>query len=249
MFYSLRLDDGFQYFCYVETHSTRIFSASHPSLHHISHAKITVVGKARTALPRNKQPPLHPRKAHHSPRRVRRTNISHPEQLHGRRTRRIHHVPASPPGIPMAGPQRLPLRVDLLDPHHHLPREHGRRVPNAAHRRQAHRRPPGALVRRGGTAVGARGRVAVRGAPGGRRAGGGIGVDAADDAVRRGRVGRGEGGDVGGELGIRGVGRVRMVVLALRVAVVGRLRTLPCRDERLVFWVDRVGWQLKVRSR
>jgi len=204
-----------------------------------------MVGKARTALPGNKQPTLHPRKAHHSPRRIRRTNIPRRKQLHGRRTRRIHHVPTSPTGILMAGTQRLPLRVDLIDPYHHLPWEYGCHVSNFTYWCQAYRCPIGAVVRGGGIAVGARGRVAVRGAPGGRCTSGGIGIDAVDDAVRRGHVGKWESGNAGGKLGIRGVGSVWMVVLALRVAVVGRLRTLPCRDERLVFWLDRVGGQLR----
>eukprot|EP00581_Thalassiosira_minuscula_P011532 CAMPEP_0183712180 /NCGR_PEP_ID=MMETSP0737-20130205/7385_1 /TAXON_ID=385413 /ORGANISM="Thalassiosira miniscula, Strain CCMP1093" /LENGTH=414 /DNA_ID=CAMNT_0025940759 /DNA_START=99 /DNA_END=1339 /DNA_ORIENTATION=+ len=129
--------------------------------------------------------------------------------------------PSRLPGIFVAGPQRIPLLLDRLDINDNLSGEHGDHVSNTAVRRQAYQRSVGTAVRGGDPSERAGRGESLRGASGHWRAGGGVGVDAAHDALRRGHVGGGKGGHACGKFGLCDHGSLRLVVLAVGVAVVG----------------------------
>ena len=72
---------------------------------------------------------------------------------------------------------------DLINPHDNLSGKHGDDVSNAIARCQADQHFVGTVVLGGGPSVGAGGGVVLRGSSGHWRAGGGVGVDAIDDAL------------------------------------------------------------------
>lgn len=194
------------------SHDTRVsvasFSLSPPPLY-----LLQVVGEAGTALSRGGQPPIDTRKVGHRAGHLRRVRIPDTGRSHGRGTYDTSHVATRHTGIPVAGTQRLPVRVDMSDTRDYLPDEPIRHVPDAALRGQADQLPPRQAVRGGGSPVRARRGIALRVSPGHRRSGFGAGAHAPHDRVRRFRWRRRQAGGIGGQSGVRLHGRLRLVVL------------------------------------